>query len=209
MKLIVFDLFGTLVKSNLRHSPYRRLVKFGQTHGRPMRSTDARVIMSLNYGIREMASYLNINAHSDLLYELERQIAEEISSLELFEDVPETLEYIKSLGIPIAICSNLAQPYGKAIERLLEGVKFQKFLSYELGCIKPDMYMYKNIADATHVSKEHTLFVGDNYICDYSGPLKFGFQARHLVRGEQGSDSVIGSLKDVMTILKEKGVDSF
>jgi FMN phosphatase YigB (HAD superfamily) len=69
--------------------------------------------------------------------------------------------------------------------------------------------MYQNIADAANVSKEHTLFVGDNYICDYSGPLEFGFQARHLVRGEQGSGTVIGSLKDVVTFLNDKVVDSF
>jgi HAD superfamily hydrolase (TIGR01549 family) len=203
MKLIVFDLFGTLVRSRVRHSPYRKLIRHGQEQGRSVKSTDARVIMSLNCGIREMANYLNINAQSDFLNELERQIAEEVSSLELFEDVPETLEYIKSLDLPIALCSNLAQPYGEVIEGLLKNVKFQKFLSYEVGCIKPDMYMYKNIADATNVSKEHTLFVGDNYICDYSGPLEFGFHARHLVRGEQGSGTAIGNLRELMAILEK------
>lgn len=64
-----------------------------------------------------------------------------LASLELYPDVAPTLSALARRGIPLAVCSNLASPYGIVLERLLGNYEFIWFLSYQLGCIKmPQIY---------------------------------------------------------------------
>tara|TARA_R110002167_G_scaffold134882_6_gene321191 strand:- start:2062 stop:2415 length:354 start_codon:yes stop_codon:yes gene_type:complete len=92
-----------------------------------------------------------------------------------------TLERIANQGVQIAICSNLAKPYGAALE-LIEDMNYIRCLSYEIGAIKPDLAAYNYATNTSSVQKENILFVGDNLITDYIGPIEFGFRVRHLVR---------------------------
>ena len=203
MKLVIFDLFGTLFQYKVKHNPYRQLIKFGQAQGRRVRESDARNIMSLNYGIREIANHFEINAPSGLFHKLESQIDEEIESLTVFEGVDDIFCALKEINIQIAICSNLAMPYGKAIDNLLSNYTFSRFLSYEMHLIKPDVEMYRMISESTSIGARESLFVGDNYDCDYAGPLNCGFHARHLIRHAASNDIVINSLEEVLRIVKK------
>lgn len=202
MKLVAFDLFNTLVKYQIRHSPYRKLIRYGQSQGRAVRPTDARDILTTNCDLQGIAEYFGINAPPSFLRELEMQLDEELESLSLYEDVKETLESLAELNISIAICSNLAAPYGKAIDNLLSEFSSDTFLSYKLGSIKPDREIYKAISDTMEIPANECLFIGDNFHCDYQGPIEFGFQARHLVRDGNSSEITIRSLKDVPVILE-------
>ncbi|RYY02274.1 MAG: HAD family hydrolase [Gammaproteobacteria bacterium] len=204
MKLIVFDLFGTLIEHQIRNSPYRTLIEYGRSHSRPVRENDARQIMSLNLNLRGIASQLGIVAPNNFLSELEQQINEEIEALTLFDDVYETLTSLADSKMPIAICSNLAQPYGRAVDNLLNTFSLHKFLSYELGCIKPDQEIYQKISETINLHPKQILLVGDNKYCDYLGPMKFGFQARHLIRQGSCGGGEITNLKSVMSIVKSQ-----
>ncbi|RYY02163.1 MAG: HAD family hydrolase [Gammaproteobacteria bacterium] len=201
MKLVVFDLFGTLVQHQVRHSPYRQLIKYGQAQGRRVRDTDAREIMSLNVDIVGIAKHFEIDVPPAFLDELQCQIDEELSMMTLFDDVLGTIAVLNESNIPMAICSNLAMPYGVAIDDLLGEFQFSKFLSYEMGCIKPDQQIYRKICETTHVSAKETLFVGDNLICDYIGPSNFGFHARHLNRHGGCSGITVKNLNHVLSIV--------
>lgn len=147
-----------------------------------------------------LADSLGINAPHSLLYQLQTKIEEELQSLTLFSDVIPTLSRLESLGIQIGICSNLAQPYGVVIDRLLSKFDAHKFLSYEIGYIKPDPEMYRHILDHTGWHSGNCLFIGDTFLTDYEGPTNSGFKARHLIRGENAKGYVIGGLSDIFLI---------
>lgn len=119
----------------------------------------------------------------------------------MFEDVIPTLTKLQSLGIPIAICSNLAQPYGAILDRLLPQFSLLKFLSYEIGFIKPEPEIYRKIVVESGCKSESCLFIGDTFIADYDGPIKNGLQARHLVRNQKSYDHTIVSLGEILELM--------
>lgn len=203
-KLVVFDLYGTLVKFGVMHHPFRQLLKWARENGRPVRPDDARQLMTINGDIFTLAERLNIPAPREDLIDLQKLIEMELESLSLFGDVVPTLKKIQSLNIPMAICSNLAQPYGAVIEKLLSDFHFMKFLSYVVGFIKPEIEMYKTITNQTGLSATQCLFVGDTFTADYDGPSKFGFHALHLNREASTTGYVIGNLAEIMKIFEEQ-----
>lgn len=94
--------------------------------------------MTINGGVECIAQALGVQPPSGFVARMETQILDELSSLKLFEDVAEVIDNLVNSGIGVGLCSNLAQPYGSAIDSLLPEFKVDRFLSYELGCIKPD-----------------------------------------------------------------------
>ncbi|WP_255477840.1 HAD family hydrolase [Cellvibrio sp. KY-YJ-3] len=126
---------------------------------------------------------------------------EELASLTLFDDVLPALDILAKQGIPLAICSNLAKPYGVVIDKLLPQFKFSRHLSYEIGAIKPDREIYESIVAGTGSAPGQILFIGDTCLADYEGPTEFGFRAKHLVRSQPSEGNTIASLKDVLRLL--------
>jgi FMN phosphatase YigB (HAD superfamily) len=61
----------------------------------------------------------------------------------------------------MTICSNLAKPYGVVIDRLLRRFCFSRYLSYEVGAIKPERKIYESIVDGSGLTPERILFIGD------------------------------------------------
>lgn len=200
-KAVIFDLYGTLVKFGVMHHPFRALLKWAREQGRSARGDDARQLMTVDADLFQLAKHLGINAPTQILAQLQSQIDEELASLTLFEDVIPTLEKLQSLRIPIAICSNLAQPYGVVIDRLLPQTEMYRFLSYEVGAIKPEPLMYHRIVTELCVESAQCLFIGDTFIADYEGPIKNGMQARHLTRNIPPANHTLSSLDEVIELL--------
>lgn len=199
--VVIFDLYGTLIKFGVMHHPFRALLKWAREQGRPARGDDARQLMTIDADLFHLARHLGINAPEDMLAQLQSQIDDELASLTLFEDVLPALEKLQSLRIPIAICSNLAQPYGAVIARLLPQVRLTQFLSYEVGFIKPEPQMYQRIVTDLRVESSHCLFIGDTFIADYEGPIKNGMQARQLTRSQQQENHTLVSLGGLIELL--------
>jgi len=83
-------------------------------------------------------------------------------------------------GYKLGIVSNFAVEDG--IEELLEinGIgKYFDFVvtSIKTGWKKPHFKIYDTALELAKVTKEEILFVGDDYVCDYEGPKKYGFDA--------------------------------
>lgn len=183
------------------HHPFRELLKWARDDGRKVKDDDARSLMTTDANIFQLALHLDIQAPDDLLIKLQQSIEEELASLTLFSDVIPTLTKIHSLGVPIAICSNLAQPYGNVINRLLPQFELLRFLSYEVGFIKPEPEIYRKILLESGFKSESCIFVGDTFIADYDGPVKNGFQARHLVRNQRGGGHQISTLNEIIELI--------
>ncbi|UNT64333.1 HAD family hydrolase [Acinetobacter sp. YWS30-1] len=179
--VIVFDVFGTLVKIGERRSPYRKLMKWLKENGRQPKPDDAKFIMSQNLSFTELIKLLGINIPEQLLQELAHDLDEEIQSIILYEDTLSTLEELKKLGFRLALCSNLAMPYGKVVSSFLPSLDAYAW-SYEVGAIKPESQIYQYLIDKLQCHAKDILFIGDTILADYSGPNEFGMSARLIDR---------------------------
>lgn len=198
-ELVIFDLFGTLVKYGVMHHPFRELLKWARNTGRRPRADDARRLMTMDGSLSDLVSSLDIAVPEWLLNQTQLQIQEELNSLTLYDDVVPTLTILKERNIPFAICSNLASPYGGTLERLLGSYQFIRCMSYQVGFIKPEPEIYGAIINAARIAPNKCLFVGDTLLADYEGPRQFGMRAYHLVRGQPTDEIRINSLTDVLT----------
>ena len=179
--VIIFDVFGTLVKIGERRSPYRKLIKWLKENGRQPKPDDAKFIMSQNLSFTELVKLLGINIPDQLLQELEHDLNDELQSIVLYEDTLSTLEELKELGFRLALCSNLAMPYEKVVSSLLPNIDAYA-LSYEVGAIKPESQIYQYLIDQLECRAKDVLFIGDTPLADYSGPNEFGMSARLIDR---------------------------
>jgi len=195
---VTFDLFGTLINFGVQYHPFRQLLKWARENGRPVRSDDARTVMTINGGFEAISRELGINPPNDLLRKLEEDIARELSSLALFDDAMSVISSLQSRNIRIAVCSNLAQPYGAIINTLLSDVDVELFLSYELGTIKPETQMYESILQRFNCAPDECLFIGDTYDADYVGPISVGMRALHLARKGVTQPYQIRSLNELL-----------
>lgn len=190
--IIVFDAFGTLVKIGERRSPYRRLMRWMRDSGRKPIHTDAAVIMSNTGDFSQIAALFGMTIPDDLLVTLNSELSYELQSITLFDDTISTLQQLKIAGFRLALCSNLAMPYGSAVLSLLPPLDAYAW-SYEIGAIKPDAQIYQSLINQLNCLPENILFIGDTPLADVQGPLAFGMQAKLIDRkGGQSLAEVLG-----------------
>ena len=196
-KMLVFDLYGTLIQFGVKRHPYRRILKWAKEQGRKPAPDDARIIMTLDEGPNRAFERLGIRPPDELMHQFFLDINEELDSLSLYDDVVPTLNRARSCGLTLAVCSNLAKPYGAAVEKLLSQFDLLECLSYQVGAIKPEEQIYNCLVESSGYRAGDIIFIGDNRIADYEGPSQFGFRALHLIRGSAPADRSIGSLAEV------------
>lgn len=81
----------------------------------------------------------------------------------------------------MALCSNLAMPYGKIVSSLLPPLDAYAW-SYEVGAIKPEPKIYQSLIDQLACQASEILFIGDTTLADFTGPTVFGMSARLIDR---------------------------
>ena len=87
------------------------------------------------------------------------------------------LEKLKQSGFRLALCSNLAKPYGEAVFSILPDLEAYAW-SYEVGSIKPEPEIYQYLIDQLNCHPKEVLFIGDTPLADVTGPMAFGMSAR-------------------------------
>lgn len=194
-KVIVFDAFGTLVKIGTSRSPYRKLMKWLKDNGRKPSTKDANIIMSNPVDIAQLALLFGEKIPTQLLHEINDDLLFELSTIELYKDTTSTLQILKEQGFKIALCSNLAMPYGEQLKKLLPNVFDALFLSYEIGAIKPEENIYEVIKTYFSCEMSEILFIGDHPVLDVEKPISLGMDARLIQRhNKQSLSNVIGDL---------------
>lgn len=201
IQLVVFDLFGTLFQSGSGHNPYRKILEWARLNGRSPRPHDATSIMTADMSPDELFNTMGISPTTEMMRAFDMALTADIESIRLFEDTNSTLERLSDQRVQVAICSNLAKPYGVAL-RLLEDVDYIRCLSFEIGAIKPDPSVYECVVEKSGVHKENVLFIGDSLAADYKGPEEFGFRALQILRDESSRPTaprkhLIHSLGDI------------
>ncbi|WP_313294728.1 HAD family hydrolase [Pseudomonas sp.] len=197
---VIFDLFGTLVEIQNRQNPYRELLRIGAQQGRAASPSDLRSIMAINGGLAEAADFLEIQVSRAQLANLQRCLDLEIQSIKPFDDAVPAIELLRQNQIRIALCSNLAGPYCSIARDLFPGLDGYA-LSAELSLLKPDPAMYRSVCvmldvfpeQASGLSDEQVLMIGDSKRCDEHGPRAVGILGHYLDR--KGG----GRIKDLLS----------
>ena len=194
-KVIIFDAFGTLVKIGTSRSPYLKLMKWLKDNGRKPSPKDASIIMSKAIDIAQLALHFGQVIPEQLLNEINDDLQFELNTIELYEDTIPTLQTLKNRGFKIALCSNLAMPYGERLRTLLPSLFDVVVFSYEVGSIKPEQQIYEFIKVHLDCEISEMLFIGDHPVLDVEKPISLGMNARLIQRFKQQQLSdVIGDL---------------
>lgn len=182
---VVFDVYGTLVEITDKRAPFRRLLRIGEQQGRPVSVGDAAALMSASLNLYAAAAQLSIVLEPGQLAQLEVDLHSEIASIRLFPDTAPTLQALRTRGIKLGLCSNLAADYADPIMRLLPLQLDAYTWSFEAGAIKPDPAIYRQACIALGCAPERVLMVGDTPAADVDGPRAVGMQSILLDRRQR------------------------
>jgi FMN phosphatase YigB (HAD superfamily) len=182
-KAVAFDLFGTLVKRTIKNDCYRKLFTLLNID----LATGAQTAMTLNIGLSELAEHLK-PGHGHDLVGLEEELNNDLDGIRLLEgrDTLETLKALHRKGIPLALVSNLAQPYAARALKLLEtnfkGNFTSLVFSCEVGLLKPDPRIFQLVSHTLAFPLEDILMVGNNLRDDVAGADAVGMPVLFLDR---------------------------
>lgn len=175
VKAVIFDVFGTLLRSVRPNGPYVKL---------------SRQIPSVNFLVKRHEMMTTDRPFEDYLSELPAgtdgwdlldDLQAELDAITPFEDVAAYIDVLKWRGYRVAVCSNLAQAYGDKVRELLPDVE-RHFLSYEIGLIKPDPRIYAHVAAELGLEASECLFAGDSEKSDVRGPAIAGMNSMKIDR---------------------------
>lgn len=203
IKAVAFDVFGTLVRIERPTRPFRKLVRLLHEAGRRRQSDDGVRAMSNVLDLRQAASLFGGMISEEDLCALEAELHEEIQSISLFDDAIPTMAALKDRGIKVALCSNLAAPYGPPVRKLLTVQPDFCAWSYEASAVKPQPEIYQYLCDGVGCQPDEILMVGDTIEADMVGPRKFGIHGYHLNRqaSTPASSDSLRSLSDVLLLV--------
>lgn len=196
-KTVLLDAFGTILRIKTQAHPYRQLMQEGRRNGRQPRPDDARVLMTFNGGLAQAADHLGIVLAPSRLSELEDMLEEEVDSIEAFPDALEAVALLQHHKRLVAVCSNLAFPYGRAVTRLFPTLDAYGF-SFEIGSVKPDPLIYvatckkMGVVPNSASVENGIIMMGDSLRCDCDGPRAAGIAGLHLDR------SATSGIRDLM-----------
>lgn len=203
IKAVAFDVFGTLVRIERPTRPFRKLVRLLHEAGRRRQRDDGVRAMSSVLDLRQAASLFGGMVSEDDLCALEAELHDEIQSISLFDDAIPTMAALKDRGIKVALCSNLAAPYGPPVLKLLTVQPDFCAWSYEASAVKPQPEIYQYLCDGIGCRPEEVLMIGDTMDADMVGPRKFGIHGYHLNRqaSTPASSDSLRSLRDVLHLV--------
>lgn len=188
----IFDAFGTLVKIGVGTNPYRKILKIGIEQGRRPKVSDAEDLLSMSMDLRQAAEYFGITVENRYMIRLEEGLHEELASIQAYSDGVAAVAALQAAGVKVAVCSNLAQPYASAIERLYPNLDGYAY-SFAIGAIKPSFKIYQHVTQLVGVLPGESWMIGDSKRCDCDGPIEFGMHGAYLNRAGGGHFATLQS----------------
>lgn len=205
IKGVIFDAFGTIVRISKGVHPYRRIIKIGIEQGRRPGKDDLQRIMTGHVGLREAARLFGIQVDQERMLEIEHALEQELASIEAYEDGLKAVQMLQGAGLQVAVCSNLAEPYGPAVERLYPTLNGYGF-SYEVGAAKPDRAIYVATADQMSLDLDQCLMIGDSQLRDRDAPTLLGLKGHYLSRDGHGDFADLASFARHILATQDSGL---
>ncbi|WP_176473782.1 HAD family hydrolase [Actibacterium ureilyticum] len=174
IKAICFDAFGTVVEITDKRKPYRPLID-GLNPAAAQALRDR--LMREDRALQSWGAALGVDLPEGQLDQVASEIAAELLSVRLRPGIDAIWADLRAQGVKIAICSNLATPYGAVLRDLLPDPPDAMILSYQVGFLKPEPEIYGCVAKALGLERAEILFIGDTPSADVEGPKAAGMQA--------------------------------
>lgn len=181
VSVAIFDAFGTLLKIEEGSHPYRKILKLGIEQGRRPGSRDAEDLLTKPLDLRQAADHFGIRVDASMMSRLELDLERELAGIEAYSDGLAAVNTLKAAGIKVVVCSNLAQPYASAIERLFPTLNGYIY-SFAVGATKPSSVIYHEALQSVSALPEHAWMIGDSRPFDCDGPTAHGIQGFYLDR---------------------------
>lgn len=195
---VIFDAFGTLLKISSETHPYLKILKLGIEQGRRPKPTDAESLLSMSLDLRQAADFFEISVDPHVMSRLESDLQQEVSSIRAFPDGVAAVEALQVAGVKVAVCSNLAQPYAAAIERLYPSLDGYTY-SFAVGNIKPRFEIYRHALHLVSALPSETWMIGDSKKMDCDAPREIGIRGFYLNRkGDGGYTTLSQFAEDVL-----------
>lgn len=165
---VIFDAFGTIVK---RKKPFSLLRL--RAHVPAQFDWDRAMLQSFDWSRAAEGT------------EYAKELQEDLDGVQMFDDMPQAFEQLKTAGVSWSVMSNLASCYGPPLQKALSPFDpGQWFLSYENGMKKPNPDYYRYALKALGFTKypEKVVFIGDHARHDVLGPALEGMNALRVRR---------------------------
>lgn len=200
LRAVVFDVFGTLLEIRAPLRPYSRLIDLATERGCVIdRRATAEMLMSQPLSLSQVAERLRLGIARSEIARLNAQLEEELASISLFADVRPALSRLRSMGLKIAVCSNLAVPYVQPARSLLGALVDVTIWSCEVGSLKPSRAIFMTALEHLGVPAKSVLMVGDSMTADIVGARSAGMLGLLLERkSQERSAGRINSLLDLV-----------
>jgi FMN phosphatase YigB (HAD superfamily) len=143
-------------------------------------------VLTTPTSLGELARRLAISVDEDRLAQLEDDLEAECRSTRLRPGMETIWETLVRLGLKVAVCSNLAIPYGNALVGCLPAAPDALVLSFEVGLMEPQAEIYRLVCRQLGLEPDQVLFVGDSLDADVQGPRAAGLFAMHVDAFESG-----------------------
>ncbi len=196
VRAVLFDAYGTLCHIADQRRPYQQLAKRVAN-----RVLFTKAVMTQPLSLRQAAHRAVASVGESVLSQLEADLQQEIESVQLFPEVEEVLETLKSRGYRLGVIANLAQPYAEPLKALLPfGLDLYAW-SFERGQPKPHPALYRWACNGLATQAAQTLMVGATRVLDYRGAKANGLQACWLRRNASLPSSESQTLTDLRSLL--------
>ena len=194
---IVFDAFGTLVHITAPTRPYAALRAHLEALGVERDADFPRRAMTGRWSLRDLAAH---PVEDSILEGFETGVVEEVDSVVPFEDAPLAIEQALNRADRVIIASNLAWPYGRAVEQWLSqwgpvaplgeasDARLLTAFSFDVGYVKPEPAFYRWVTSALAgvankpSSALRLAMVGDKQAEDCDAPTAAGWSGWRIDR---------------------------
>ncbi|MGX1742267.1 HAD-IA family hydrolase [Bosea sp. NPDC055353] len=168
IEAIAFDGYGTLVDITDKRRPFRALVA--------NEPSNALLQRAIRYpiGLGELSQQLSSPVSEERLAELEADLSAELKSVRLRPGMDLLWQAVQRAGLPIAVCSNLAEPYEAPLLEQLPGQPDVSVLSFQTRLMKPQPEIYHLVCNRLGLEPRQVLFAGDSMSADVVGPSAIG-----------------------------------
>lgn len=200
-KIIVFDLYNTLIEIKKPSKFFITLYKASKKGFNLSITSYLHLVMTKD--IEELKQTLPTD-FKKLYIQKEGLLNNELNSVFVYDDVVEVLSFLKQ-HFKLFLISNLASPYKKPffeanLECFFENILF----SCDVGIIKPNPFIFKEIETITKVKPNEILMIGDSYNSDIKGAKNMGWSHLMINRKNQSNNFDIRSLREIKDLIYKK-----
>jgi FMN phosphatase YigB (HAD superfamily) len=168
IKGICFDGFGTVVEIGDKRRPFQALLDREGSKSLELRA------LTQSMSLHQVSEELSIPIAEEWLNTLEADLEAELASVRLRPGMEAAWQAVDSVGLKIAVCSNLAAPYEGPLVKHLPGEPDALILSFRAKLMKPQPEIYGLVCGELGLLPSELLFVGDTLNADVNGPSAIG-----------------------------------